>query len=166
MKPTFEVTIDNTESFKELINKFRNDKVLFGIPSTDESRNDTDEINNASILAMNEFGSPLNNIPPVQPMRKGLQLARDEITLEFAKAAKTALNAGSSAIDQHYERIGIIVSNSVKKVINEQIGFPPPKESTLEARKYLTKSGFKGTKRLLVTGQLRNAITYVVQKGL
>ena len=36
-------------------------------------------------------------------------------------------------------------------------------DATLETRE---SEGFKGTKALIVTGQMRNAITYVVKKGL
>ncbi|MFI5416190.1 MAG: hypothetical protein ACHQXJ_02430, partial [Nitrososphaerales archaeon] len=63
----------------------------------------------------------------------------------------------------YYERAGIIAANACKKVINDQEGLKPPAPATLKARKYITASGFKGTKSLLVTGQVRNAITYVVK---
>lgn len=162
-EPTLEVTEDNQVEFMKTINSFRNDNVLVGIPSTDSNRNDNSPINNATILAINEFGSPVNNIPPRPVMAIGIRLAQDAIAAEFAKAAKGAWTKGVAAINQYYERAGIIASNSIKRVINEQIDIEGPAEATLKGRE---SRGFKGTKALIVTGQLRNAITYVIRRGL
>ena len=54
--------------------------------------------------------------------------------------------------------------NSIKKVINAQEDVPSdkPSQSTLDARKNRKPTPFKGTKYWLVTGQMRNAITYVI----
>lgn len=163
--PTVKVTSDFTQNFKEIISKFKYDKVLVGIPEVKTERNDADgeeKINNATIMAINEFGSPANNIPPRPVMSIGIRNAQDQIADQFKLAAQNVLSKGVSALDTYYNRAGIIASNSIKKAINDQIGFPGPAESTLRARE---ARGFKGTKSLIVTGQLRNSITYVVQSG-
>lgn len=165
-KPTLTVTSDFTENFNKVISKFKNDVVLVGIPAVDAERDVTDQavspINNAALLAINEFGSPQQNIPARPVMSIGINNAQDEIADQFKKAAKDALSNGLSALSRYYNRIGIIASNSVKKAINSQEGIDGPAESTLASRE---ARGFKGSKALIVTGQMRNAITYVVDEG-
>jgi hypothetical protein len=160
MKPKLTVTADFTENFNAIIKRFRHDDVLVGIPEQDSERKDDDPIGNAALLAINEFGSAVNNIPPRPVMAIGIRKAKDEIAEQFRQAAVNALKQGFAALDTYFERAGIIASNSVKKVINSQEGIKGPSEATLAARK---AQGFKGTKALVVTGQMRNAITYVVR---
>lgn len=166
-KPTLTVTSDFTKEFNETIKGFQSDAVLIGIPEekTDRKPGDKGEdgpINNATLLAINEFGSPVNNIPPRPVMAIGIRNAQEEIAEQFKQATKSALKTGISALQVYYNRAGLIASNAVKKAINAQEGFDGPAESTLAARK---SAGFKGTKALIVTGQMRNAITYVINKG-
>lgn len=157
------ITEDFTDNFNKIIKQFRFDKVLVGIPSDDKTRKDSDPINNATLLAINNFGSPANNIPPRPVMAIGIRNAQDAIAAQFKTAAQKALSKGFSAVDVAYERAGIIASNSIKKAINDQEGIKGPSEATLKTRK---AEGFAGTKALIVTGQMRNAITYVVKRGL
>lgn len=160
MSKDFLVTKDFTGNFNDIIKKFKNDAILVGIPESKNERREDDEINNATLLAINNFGSPANHIPPRPVMQIGLRNARDEISEQFKKGAIEALSKGISALSIYYNRAGIIASNSIKKAINDQMGFPGPAASTLAGRK---AKGFKGTKSLIVTGQMRNAITYVVK---
>lgn len=164
VKPTLTVTKDFTKDLFELVGRFKKDSVVVGIPQADDSRENEDgEIGNAQILAMNHFGSEANNIPPRQPLFTGIRNAKEDIAIQFKKMAQVALKKGLSSLNQGYERAGMIAANSVKQVINTQEDIVPPAESTLSARKYLTKTGFKGVKALLVTGQMRNAITSVLR---
>lgn len=158
-EPTLTVTSDFTGKFNEVIKRFKKDAVLVGIPQGDDPR-ESNEINNATLLAINNFGSPANNIPPRPVMQIGIRNAQEKIAEQFAIAARDALSKGPAALATCYERAGIIASNSIKKVINDQEGIDGPASSTLKARE---SRGFKGTKALVVTGQMRNAITYVVQ---
>lgn len=164
MKPTLKVTSDFTEDFNAMIKKFKNDSVLIGIPEDDTNRSqkagNEEPITNAAILAINEFGSPANNIPARPVMSIGIKNAAGPIAEEFKKAAVSALKIGVRALKTYYERVGIIASNSVKKAINDQEGISSPAESTIASRR---ARGFKGTKALIVTGQMRNAISYVVK---
>lgn len=157
--PTLTVTTDITKQVNEIVDRFKYDGVLVGIPGEDTDRKDSDEVTNAFLLAVAEIGSPVNNIPARRPLSTGIRLAKDKIAEEFKKAAQAAFTQGVSAIRKYYERAGTIASNSVKQVINQQIDMDPPSEATLARRK---SEGFKGTKALIVTGQMRNAITYVV----
>jgi len=165
--PTLEVTSDFTSQFNEAIKRFRNDAVLVGIPASDSTR-DEDGITNAALLAINVFGSPANNIPARDVMGQGIRNAQEAVALQFKKCAQEVLTKGPEALHVYYERAGIIASNSVKKAINDQ-DWPQtgnnegPSKSTLASRK---SRGFKGTKSLIVTGQLRNSITYVVKSDI
>jgi len=168
MKATLTVTSDFTKTFNETIARFKKDAVLVGIPQEDDGRENKEKgksetIGNAAILAINHFGSEAAHIPPRPVLTTGIRNAQKAIAEEFKKAAIGALSKGSSALETYYERAGTIASNSCKKVINDQEGLKAPSKATLESRKYLTATGFKGKKALLVTAQLRNAITYVVQ---
>jgi hypothetical protein len=106
-----------------------------------------------------ENGSPANNIPARRPMSTGIAKARPKIINQMKACAKAVLDGRPEVIDTYLARVGTIASNSVKLVIDEQEGMAPPAPSTLKARK---RRGFHGEKALLVTGQLRNSITYVV----
>jgi len=160
MKPTLTVTEDFTSDFNKIISKFKRDDILVGIPEETTDRKQDSMINNATLLAINNFGSPINNIPARPVMEIGIRQAQPEIIAQFKKAAVDALSKGVSALSPAYNRIGIIASQSIKKVINSQEGIEAPSPATLDARE---ARGFKGTKALIVTGQMRNAITYVVK---
>lgn len=159
MKP-FLVTEDFTADFNKIIKKFKRDAVLVGIPEAEAPRQEDEPINNAALLALNEFGSPANNIPARPVMAIGIKNAQDEIAEAFKEGAVKALKKGADALPVAYNRAGIIASNSIKKAINAQEGIEPPSAGTLAKRK---ADDFKGTKALIVTGQMRNAITYVVK---
>jgi hypothetical protein len=159
-KPTLNVTADFVQDINEIVKGFRRDVILVGIPEEKSDRKENLPINNATLLAINEFGSPEQNIPPRPVMRIGIAKAQNQIAETFKQGVIDALTRGISALSVAYNRVGIIASVSIKKVINSQEGIEPPSEATLRARE---AKGFEGTKALIVTGQMRNAITYVVK---
>jgi hypothetical protein len=165
-KPTLKVESDFTKEFNAIIKKFRHDSVLVGIPEEDDSRKDSDEpIGNAALLAITNFGSTLNNVPPWPVIAIGIRNAQEEIARQFKGAAQETLIAvlrgrlATDILSDYYTRAGIIASVSIKKAINDQEDAPELSERTLAARK---AAKFKGTSRGIVTGQMRNAITYVI----
>ncbi len=160
MNPSLTVTKDFTRDFMEVVKRFKHDQIVVGIPAEDDSRDGVSAVGNAQILAMNHFGSPANNVPPRPVLEIGIRRAQKDIAEEFRKAAINALSRGFSELDKAYNRAGSIAAQSCKKVINEQIEIDPPAESTIAARESM---GFSGDKALLVTGQTRNAITYVIR---
>lgn len=159
-KPYITVEKDSVDEINKIIKSFKRDAVLVGIPQSESDRHENDEINNAALLFINNFGSPGQNIPPRPVMQIGIFNAQDALGDEFEKAAVSAIDKGVNALRIYYERIGIIASNSIKRAINTGEGFEGPSEATLKAR---AARGFSGKKSLIVTGQMRNAITYVVQ---
>lgn len=155
------VTFDGMKKFLKGLEVLRSSEVLVGIPQSETERNDEgDEVmNNATIGYINENGSDIANIPPRPHLIPGIKAVQPEIVEEFKKAGKAALTSEFNAVLRHFNRAGIIASQSVKKIINEQTNFEPISPATLKARNEI---GFKGTKALIVTAQYRNAITYVV----
>lgn len=158
--PKLTVTSDFTADFNKIISKFKRDAVLVGIPEQETERKEDAPINNATLLAINNFGSPANNIPPRPVMAIGIRNAQEAIADQFKLAAQGALSKGLAVLSVAYNRAGLIASNSIKKAINSQEDIKAPSEATLAARE---AAGFKGTKALIVTAQMRNAITYVVK---
>jgi hypothetical protein len=155
---------DFTKDFMNGVKSLKQYQTLVGIPEDENKRgpdsNGEQGIGNAALLFINNFGSPANNIPARPVMQIGIKNAQDLITEEMKNAAKKGLSKGVSSIEPYYERVGIIASNSIKRAIDDQIDIEPPSEATLKARE---AKGFKGTKALIVTGQMRNSITYVVE---
>lgn len=158
----FKVVFDNTAKFLEGL-KVLSTEVMVGIPSNNSERKEDEEqeFNNAAIGYINENGSDVNGIPPRPHLVPGIRLVQKEISDEFKKAAKIAFTNPEQA-KKHYVRAGIIASNSVKKVITDQLEFVPLSPKTIAARKL---AGAEGTKALIRTGQYRNAITYVLSGG-
>ena len=161
--PTLVVTHDLTQKFNQAIAQFKKDSVLIGIPSDESERKEGDPITNAAILAINHFGSDDGKIPPRPVLTIGIKKAQADIATQFKLCAQNVLKDGPKALSTYYERAGIIASSACKKVINDQEGIKPPAPATLKARQYITASGFKGTKSLLITAQMRNAITWVLR---
>lgn len=162
-KSTLSVTQDFTKRLQDILKGLKRDAVLVGVPEEKGARRNGDSISNATLLAINNFGSPARNIPARPVLQVGLRNAQDQIAEQFKRAAQMVLTKGPVALNDCYERAGTIAANSVKKAINDQDfdGAPGPAESTLAARK---SHGFLGEKSLVVSGQLRNSITYVFNK--
>ncbi len=159
-KPTLKVTADFTKDFNGVIASLKKSAVMVGIPSEENDRSSEDgPIGNAAILAINHYGSPANNIPARPVLTIGIERSRDAVAQQLKKAAEDALTKGSAGVTVSLERAGSIAANSVKKTINDQFGIEPPAPATIRARE---SRGFAGKKALIVTGQMRNAITYVV----
>lgn len=162
-KPTITITEDSTREFQAWVKSLQTGDVLVGIPEVENKRKNKDvqgPINNAALLFINEFGSPANNIPARPVMKIGIKNAQDQITDIFKRMAQDAWKQGQSAITTGLNKAGFVASNSVKRAINSQEGIQEPAESTMKARK---SRGFRGIKALVVTGQMRNAITFVTR---
>jgi len=170
---TSKVTVDFANTIVRELVDFTKKSVLVGVPEDKAGRKDTD-VTNAMLAFIHDKGSPLQGIPPRPFMDPGIKAAQDRINKEFLTIAKGKLgDMTEERIDQVLNRIGLIAQNSIKKVINEGIGFSPLKESTKRARLRKRKSSKKWSKAkqeevmesmhpLVDTGAMRNSISYVV----
>jgi hypothetical protein len=152
------VTKDNVRSLLSNIEQMSKKRVYIGI-SGEVAARPGEPISNSQIGYIHEFGSPINNIPAAPHLRPGVEDALPAVSSELKKAARLALKS-PGAYETGLERAGIKAVSSVRKRIVSQQGFPELAEGTKRARK---RKGFKGTKRLIQTGQYLNAITHVVR---
>ena len=160
-------------------------EVLVGVPE-DKSTRDPDiwfekgsiqvrkpKINNATLAAIHDNGSPKQNIPARPFMKPGIAKAQDRINKGMLQAAKAQLNKDSAGVAKAFEKVGLVAQAGIRNVINEGEGFSPLQRSTLLGRLRRRKAAKKWTKDkrenvmesmhpLIDTGQLRNSISYVV----
>lgn len=153
------ITKDNTKALLANIRAMKGKQVLIGIPEDKSQRKASDGVSNAQLGYIHENGSPAQNIPERPFLLPGVEEAQPDVLRLLEAGARRGLDSPDE-VDKALERAGLRAVSSVKAVITRN-NFEPLKAGTLRARKRL---GFLGTKALIVTGQLRNAITYVVRK--
>lgn len=178
--------VNNTAKVLKAIDTLTNTVVMVGVPE-DKGQRREGEISNAALAYIHDKGSPAASIPARPFMEPGIKAVQGQITQELLAAGQEVLK-GQATVTTHLNRIGIIATRSIKAKITE--GIPPPlAPSTVQARINRVKSRKRRAKLradlaagtpasrqagaaglftpLIVTGQLRNAITYVLrrQKG-
>jgi len=124
--------------------------VLSGGPSDDE-------LSQAELAAIHEFGAPRAGIPERSFLRATADLKRVEWMALFERALRLVV-AGRLTLDQAMGLVGQQAVADIVARIREGAGIPPPlKPATIAA---------KGSDRPLVdTGRLVQAISYEVKKG-
>jgi len=183
-KLSIKVSVDNVEALRLLLLQLTEKEVLVGFPEDTTDRkpdpeNPNSEITNAAIAYIQDTGAPDQNIPARPFMYPGIRDATPGVIRHLVWTARQVLNrTGAHAVDQGFERVGLTVQAALRRKINE--GIPPPlSEWTLRDR---ARRGRKGAmwelawraagappstelaKPLVDTGQLRNAVNYVVRK--
>lgn len=180
------VKADGVGELREMIKLLAKKEVLVGFPEDTSARTgDEDaEITNAALGYIHDNGDADAHIPPRPFMVPGMKDAEARATAQLTKMAKDVLaRKGTAAIDQGFERLGLMVATTIKRKINE--GIPPPlADSTLRERANRggKSKGRQGAnwelawraagappstelaKPLIDTGQLRNAVSYVVRE--
>lgn len=156
-------------------------EVLVGFPDETAERTREDglptAVTNASLAYIHDNGAPEQNIPARPFMIPGIADAKDRLANKLAQLAKAVVQ-GKDVVAQGFTQVGLIAQASIRAKINE--GVPPPlSEATLRDR---ARRGRKGAaeelanraqglppstdlaKPLVDTGQLRNAVNYVVRR--
>lgn len=150
---------DNLRDFQKAVEYLASMEVVAGIPDIKADRHKQNEpLNNAQILYIHDNGSPSMNIPPRPVLEPGIQLAQAKINALLVKAGDSAL-AGKNP-EKLLHAVGVAAQNGLRKRIT-QGPFVPLAKSTLKARK---RRGRTGSRPLVDTGELRNALSYVVRK--
>jgi len=153
--------IDRRKQFQDAILKLANMKVLVGVPAEKGTRQADTPINNAALAAIHDRGAPEAGIPARPFMRPGIESKQAEITAGFIKAGELAFQGRPQAVDRQFHKVGLIAQAAIRSKMND--GIPPPlADATIEARQ---RRGRTGTKPLIDTGALRNAINYVIRTG-
>lgn len=175
------VIADHVADLHAAVHTLANQEVLVGFPedTTDRDEADGEEgITNAALGYIHDNGMPEQNIPARPFMVPGIQDNRDSITAALVAVAKRGLRKGGiQQAMQGLHRVGIVAVTGLKRKLNE--GIPPPlADATLQDR---ARRGRKGAKQelerrakgeaastefakpLIDTGQLRNALSYVIR---
>lgn len=138
-------------------------RVLVGIPSENAERKPEDgepvAANNALLGYVHEFGSPAKNIPARPFLIPGVQDAQPQIVAQLDGGVRSIMNGGAITADQMMHRVGIVAQNSVRARITNG-PHAPLSQRTLDAR---LARGRTGERPLIDTGQMRRAVTYVVE---
>lgn len=164
------VTIrDNTKALDDILRALSEKRVMVGIPAETTDRDDS-PINNAAIGYILETGAPERNLPARPFLRPGVASAAGDV----AKVARTTLGRALAfgrtraetdrTIQRGLEQIGIVAANAVRRRLDSG-DFAPLAPSTLYRRQHRKDAPRSGDKPMVDTGQLRNAVTYVVRKA-
>ena len=117
-------------------------------------------INNAQLLFIHTKGSPLRGIPARPVIEPALEATDNKASIseELKQAAKAALDGRPQLMKQFLKRAGLDAQNRVKAwFLDPRNNWAPNKPSTIRR---------KGSDRVLIdTGQMRNAIVYVVTEN-
>lgn len=158
MKTSIRVTRDEVKNVITNIEAMTGKRVLIGIPDANAGRKDG-PMTNAALGYIHENGSPARNIPARPFLIPGVEEAAPKAIEAMKKFAAQGLT-DPAAVDKGLNAAGLIAQASVKNRIRNSVGFAPLSEATLAERK---RTGKKGTKPLIRTGQLMNSLTYVVR---
>jgi hypothetical protein len=165
---------DHLAKLMQDIKRLSGHDVLVGIPETKADRYEDLKaarqvakagglplpgVNNAMIGYFHEMGAPRANIPARPFLVPGIVDATPRLVTQMRAGVEAALKGDSAGLDHRMHSAGMIAQNSVRAKINS--GLPPPlSDRTIRAR---LARGRTGTVPLIDTGQLRNAITYVIR---
>lgn len=161
MKSQVRLVVDKSDDvFRAMINLTKRE-VLVGIPAGAPARNESG-INNATLAYIHDTGSPAANIPARPFLAPGIKDARGPINTRLKQMGQAVLrnsDTSASVVDKYLNAIGLIAVSAIRARITSG-PFAPLAPGTLRARR---AAGFAGTKPLIVTGQLRNAVNYVLR---
>lgn len=153
------IKTDRLKEVLESINGLVKKEVLVGIP--DSRPEDTKKpITKAQIAYILDGGSPANNIPARPFLVPGVASVQGRISVQLGKAADAALGSDLAGAEKRMGGAGQIAVDAVKLRINSNIQ-PALSEATLEDRR---RRGVTRENTLVDTGEMRDAVTYVIRK--
>nr|DAK80367.1 MAG TPA: virion morphogenesis protein [Caudoviricetes sp.] len=126
--------------------------VVVGVTAKSNAR--SDEITNADLAMIHEFGSPAHNIPERSFLREPL-INNAEAVANLAKNAIGKFIAGEISLETALGYVGEEAKGISKAAVADGIS-PALKPATIKRK--------KSSKPLIDTGQLLNSITYEVRK--
>ena len=155
------MTKDNLAEFMRGVRSLAKRDVLVGIPGDGMQRKAGDAMDNATLGYIHEFGAPGANIPARPFLIPGVASVKGKTSDRLGRGMGAALSGDFAECDRQMHAAGMIAQNAVKALINSGIA-PALAPRTLANRR---ARGRTGEVSLIDTGQLRNAITYVVIGG-
>jgi hypothetical protein len=185
---TLTITVDRVDEIIKNVAEMTQQRLLVGIPDINAGRNTQNGsgASNAIIGYAMEFGLTGHGaggfqVPPRPFLRPTIADMKARITDTYRLIGLRALEGDMNGMKRMMSSLGLEAANNVKKRISA--GIPPPlATSTVEGRLSRTQKGSAILRRLrtqgtdlqkwgqgnltplIDTGQLRNAITYVIRK--
>lgn len=173
------VVVDNTKAMQDAVEFLATTRVMVGIPAENQTyewgsagnerqttvdgskrKASTGGITNAALLYIHDNGAPEVGIPARPTLIPGIKSREDDIDKGLKAAGRSAMDGNIQLSIQRLSAVGIIGSSGVKSAINNNTP-PPLAPSTLAARK---SRGVTRTNTLVDTGQMRNAVNWVLRK--
>lgn len=133
--------------------------VLVGIPAGNNERR-SGEIGNAELLFIFSNGSPMRGQPPRPVLEPAIEQAqtRERIVKELAASMTSALTSKNTEMLEHLDKAGTIAESAAKKwFTSSENGWKGNAPSTIQSKGSDTPG--------IDTGQMRRAITHVVESG-
>lgn len=152
------ITVDNLDQFSKALDLLKKKEILVGVPEA-KARRAGDPINNATLAAIHDKGSPSQNIPARPFMEPGVKDVSVQIEQKLLGAGQAVLENDPLKAEQRLESAGLIAQNGIRARINSNIQ-PPLKPATLAARR---RRGRTGTRTLVDKASMRNSVTYAVK---
>ena len=175
MKPGLHIKYDKLKQVFNGLNLLLSADVLVGYPADGDQKagtggpntrkpdpDDKAPLTNAEIAYIMENGAPEANIPPRPSLLPGIEAARPRITALFKQHAQYCIKGDIARADRVLHAIGLTAQAAVRSEITNG-NFLPLSPRTLAER---LRRGRTGTKPLLDTGQMRNAVNYVIRKSI
>jgi hypothetical protein len=178
----FSVTADEMVAFTKALKEMQAKSVLAGFPREEEEPKDADgnpePITNAALGYIHNTGSPEQNIPARPFMVEGIENVGDKIASGMESAGISALDGDPQGVEAALHAVGLTAQIGIQNKINDG-PFEPLADSTLKARARRGRQGaqdeldrraagedrgVESARPLVDTGQLHDAVTYVVRK--
>lgn len=165
ISPNVSVVIDKLDAVGAALKAMAAKQVMVGFPAATTDRQpapgETSGATNAQLAYIHNFGAPEAGIPPREFMESGIKPALPEVARRLKIAGEKAMAGDASALDDGLNASGLVASAAIKKKLIDG-PFVPLAESTIAARE---RRGRKPPfKPLIDTGQLKNAVTYVLRR--
>ena len=154
-----EKVFDRAGDVMNALGKLATTSALVGIPESKTSRDKGEAVNNATLAYIHENGSDRAHLPPRPFLKPGVEKAKGTIDSHLKAASKAASDGDSNSIDREFNKAGQIAVNSIRGMFMPgNNSWPEVKPATQRAK------GEEKTTTLVESGQMRKAITYIVQE--
>ena len=148
------VTKDRVAEVLRMVAALDRHAVYVGFPGDTQARSDGG-INNPTLAYIHEHGAPAANIPARPFLEPGVANAEDDILRAFEAGVQRALSGDNSALANSLNLAGVIAVRAVQDKITTG-PFAPLAPRTVRRK--------GSSKPLIDTGQLRQAVTFVVRE--
>jgi|SRR5579859_886588 len=153
---------DRVPAMNKAVAELLSRQVLVGVPSEKAGRKQKKgKINNAALAYIHNMGSPSQNIPQREFMQSGVAQVRDRVEQHMGNAGRYGMQGNVAAMERELHAVGAIARDGMRRKLHEG-PFEPLKPGTLAARR---RRGRTGERPLEDTGQLRNALDYVLENS-